>query len=235
MTRNTHIASSALLGLGATAFGMSMPGGGFTIDWWTIDGGCGNASGGDFELRGTIGQHDAGFTMSAGTFEVNGGFWGGGMPDEGNGSVTLFDLQILTGALLGGGLPELETSDDQYVHTRSGFGETIVDLHSMEALVSGVTTLDNGTLLNVLIEDRIEDAAGLAQIRLRDWNSNEFEMVGSYPLGNTDQIHELNGLDATRYVSNLGEIDCSIKHLVFVPFLAYTFQSYVDQVVMEVE
>ena len=48
----------------------------FTIDWHTIDGGGEMFSaGGDFELSGTIGQPDAGDTMTGGDFELTGGFW----------------------------------------------------------------------------------------------------------------------------------------------------------------
>ncbi|MEK6642317.1 MAG: hypothetical protein AABZ08_00280 [Planctomycetota bacterium] len=53
-------------------------GGGFTIDWHTIDGGgVSNSTGGSFELSGTIGQPDAASNppLSGGTFELAGGFW----------------------------------------------------------------------------------------------------------------------------------------------------------------
>ena len=51
----------------------------FTVDWWTIDGGGAMAAtGGDFELSGTIGQPDAGAVMAGGDFELTGGFWAGG-------------------------------------------------------------------------------------------------------------------------------------------------------------
>jgi hypothetical protein len=46
----------------------------FSLDWWTIDGGGGQSSGGSFTVTGTIGQPDAG-RMSGGTFTVEGGFW----------------------------------------------------------------------------------------------------------------------------------------------------------------
>jgi len=36
-------------------------------------------------------------------------------------------------------------------------------------------------------------------------------------------------------VSESGDIELSIKHLVFVPFLAFTFESFVDQVEIVVE
>jgi hypothetical protein len=51
---------------------------GYSIDWWTVDGGGGNASaGGGYSLDGTIGQLDAGGTSTDGTYTLNSGFWVG--------------------------------------------------------------------------------------------------------------------------------------------------------------
>jgi hypothetical protein len=51
----------------------------FAIDWSTIDGGGGSSSssspGGEFSVRGTIGQPDAA-TSNGGEFSLQGGFWG---------------------------------------------------------------------------------------------------------------------------------------------------------------
>jgi hypothetical protein len=47
----------------------------FGLDWWTIDGGGDTSWSADLELTGTIGQHDAGHTLSGGGFELTGGFW----------------------------------------------------------------------------------------------------------------------------------------------------------------
>jgi hypothetical protein len=49
-------------------------GGGYDLTWHTIDGGGGLCTGGNFELRGTIGQPDAG-DLAGGGFTVAGGFW----------------------------------------------------------------------------------------------------------------------------------------------------------------
>ena len=52
--------------------------GGYTLDWWTVDGGGATSStGGSYSLAGTIGQPDAG-TSTGGTYALSGGFWGGG-------------------------------------------------------------------------------------------------------------------------------------------------------------
>jgi hypothetical protein len=47
----------------------------YTIDWHTIDGGGGTSTGGVYSLSGTIGQPDAGPTMTNGQYSVTGGFW----------------------------------------------------------------------------------------------------------------------------------------------------------------
>jgi hypothetical protein len=47
----------------------------YNIDWFTIDGGGGTSTGGVYSVSGTIGQPDAGATMSGGNYSLNGGFW----------------------------------------------------------------------------------------------------------------------------------------------------------------
>ena len=49
----------------------------YEISWYTIDGGGGRSSGGDFTLTGTIGQPDAAYS-AGGNYEMLGGFWPGG-------------------------------------------------------------------------------------------------------------------------------------------------------------
>jgi hypothetical protein len=46
----------------------------YSIDWFTIDGGGGTSTGGNYSLSGTIGQPDAGL-MTGGSYSLAGGFW----------------------------------------------------------------------------------------------------------------------------------------------------------------
>ncbi len=51
-------------------------GGGYDLSWWTIDGGGVTfATGGSFNLGGTIGQPDASNALTGGAFSLTGGFW----------------------------------------------------------------------------------------------------------------------------------------------------------------
>lgn len=47
----------------------------YEINWWTADGGGGILTGGNYRLRGTLGQADFG-VMEGGEFSLQGGFWG---------------------------------------------------------------------------------------------------------------------------------------------------------------
>src|SRR3954463_13019035 len=62
--------------IGATfVFAITSAAQSYSIDWFTIDGGGGNSTGGVYSVSGTIGQPDAGH-MSGGNFTLDGGFWG---------------------------------------------------------------------------------------------------------------------------------------------------------------
>lgn len=65
----------AFLAILATAIAVSAPAQNYSIDWFTMDGGGGASSGGGYSITGTIGQPDAGTTMTGGQYALVGGFW----------------------------------------------------------------------------------------------------------------------------------------------------------------
>lgn len=52
----------------------------FDLSWFTVDGGGGQASGGQFNVMGTIGQPES-VVMTGDEYELLGGFWEGGMAE----------------------------------------------------------------------------------------------------------------------------------------------------------
>jgi hypothetical protein len=68
----TVLAAATLL----TAAARAQSGGGYELTWWTIDGGGVTfATGGTFNLGGTVGQPDASNALTGGTYSLTGGFW----------------------------------------------------------------------------------------------------------------------------------------------------------------
>jgi hypothetical protein len=69
------IGALALVSGSATANAQS--GGDYVITKGAIAGGGGTATGGDYVMSGTIGQHDADEPLAGGDYELSGGFWAG--------------------------------------------------------------------------------------------------------------------------------------------------------------
>jgi hypothetical protein len=58
------------------ALALSARGQSYSIDWYTIDGGGGTSTNGQYSLSGTIGQPDANpQPMTGGNYSLTGGFW----------------------------------------------------------------------------------------------------------------------------------------------------------------
>jgi len=154
----------------------------------------------------------------------------------GGGEIALLtDLQVTTGNILSGGLPDLLFSDDSALQTRSGFGNTFIDLHNMTMTVEAATTVPSPASVSLTLEERLDQPAGPSQVRVRNWNTGLLDFVNQHSLGMNDQITSIPDLDAARYVSQAGEIEVQVRHIVFVPFLAFTFRSFVDWVEIAVE
>lgn len=146
----------------------------------------------------------------------------------------LTGFQVIRGALNSGVLNDLISSDNAVVHTTSGFGPTISELHSMLMVVSAQSPNPNPTSINVTVESRVDEPVGILKVGFRNWNTNAFENVRSFVISNADQTHIAGNVSATNRVSNTGQIDVLVTHVVVVPFLAFNFDSFVDQVAVEV-
>jgi len=145
-------------------------------------------------------------------------------------AAALNTLTMVRGTLQSGGLEQLAASDDDSVLTRSGFGQTFVELHSMDVLIGASTELAAPAMIDLRIETGINHDSGTMQVRLREWATNAFTSIASRPLGADDITYDVLDIPAGAYVSDTGAIDLSIKQLVFIPIFAYRFDSRFDHV-----
>jgi hypothetical protein len=145
------------------------------------------------------------------------------------------DFEMVTGSLLEGGVGELLASDDARVRTKSGYGQSLTDLHKMEMVVHATTPIDSPASLTVSVEASISHETGTARLLLRNWNTGLFEEVSSTPIGLTDEVVTVADIDAANYVSAGGEIDLMIKHNVHRPQFAFVFDSWIDWVEIVVD
>ena len=62
---------------------LGQSGGGYTLDWFTVDSGGGPSSGGALTLNATVAQPDAG-VLAGGNYTLTGGFWAGASSGPGH-------------------------------------------------------------------------------------------------------------------------------------------------------
>ena len=116
----------------------SAPGEPFDLSWYSIDGGgVMRSTGGDFELSGTIGQHDAG-RMAGGGFELTGGFWFEVLPSDCNedGVVGLLDYDTFQTCITGPGGGPLPAGCNCFDFDRDGV-VTLADFATMQETFNG--------------------------------------------------------------------------------------------------
>ena len=143
-------------------------------------------------------------------------------------------MQVITGTVLSGGIPEIVDSDDTYLQTRSGFGQTFVDLHHMEAQFGFTASTSTPLAMDIRMEARISESVGNAQLSILNQVTGQYDLIGQHALNDSDQGFIFAGIDAAEYIGVNGEIEIRIKHLVFVPFFAFTFESFFDLIQIEV-
>ena len=66
---------TSLLTLSLWLLTLAAHGQSYSIDWYKVAGGGGTSTGGVYSVSGTIGQPDAGVTLSGGNYTLTGGFW----------------------------------------------------------------------------------------------------------------------------------------------------------------
>jgi hypothetical protein len=95
------------------------------MEWFTIDSGGGTSLGGALALSGTIGQCDAGATLSGGGFSLTGGFWVAMAPTcradfNADGSANSQDFFDFLTAFFGAD-PSADFNDDAVINSQDFF------------------------------------------------------------------------------------------------------------------
>jgi hypothetical protein len=147
----------------------------------------------------------------------------------------LDDFQIAIGTHLAGDLDSLENADNVRMRIRSGFGNTVAELHKMEMVVSGIAnTCGTPNTVDVTFEGRVNAANGRAFLSLRNWNTGQFEQIGQFNIAQSDTNRQFT-LPAQNYVNANGSIDLRIKTVVPSPQLSFTYETQIDHVEFSVQ
>ena len=112
----------------------------YSIDWYKVAGGGGTSTGSVYSVSGTIGQHDAGPTMSGGNYSLIGGFW------------ALFALQTPGAPLLKIFLTSTNTAVVSWPAPSTGFSlQQNTDLSTTNWVAPAETVNNNGTVNFIIV------------------------------------------------------------------------------------
>lgn len=152
-----------------------------------------------------------------------------GDPDSSQ-NAPLVSAQVTFGQLLSGGVPELITSDDAYLRTRSGIGFSALEPNLMHLEVTAVSPLATTNEFDLAVESRINHPTGTATIRVRNASSNQWQSIGSYSIGMTETTQTYTGISAANRINGSDEIRVQVKQVVPAVFSALGFDSSFDLV-----
>lgn len=224
MTRKMILGTIAMMALAICCGDQSM-GQVFDISWYKIAGGGGYASGGNFELDGTIGQHDAGAVMSGGRFTMSGGFWAGSVGSTVE-TALVNSINVELGSINSGSVVELQASDNQYLLLDPVFEQF---RYQLIFTLNGVSSTQTPSGLTFNLEAKTFNLVGVVEqrIELFNYTTGQFEVVDTRPAGPTDSVTTVTPIgDPAQFVENgTGAIQARIRYQNTVPFWIFSLQN----------
>lgn len=154
---------------------------------------------------------------------------------DSNTGTSVTDVQITMGSLISGGVNELATSDNLRLRAQSEFGFSAIEPEIMTMVVGFETGADNPSSMTLTIESAVNQPAGTATLRLKNFQSGQMETVETYGVDFGDDVHVVNGVGTANRIDGNGRIELEIKHVVVAGFSASGFRSSFDQVKIAVE
>lgn len=147
-------------------------------------------------------------------------------------TASLLNVEVAFGTPLEGGIEEITTSDDAFLRARSNRGFLASEPNLIELIVTAGADADSpGQFIDVTIESRIDHPEGTAKVRLRDWATDSFVGVDSYPIGPNQEMMLTELVPAAAFVRETDrQIEISIRHVVLAVFAAQGFTSEFDLV-----
>lgn len=142
----------------------------------------------------------------------------------------ILEITPVTGTILDGGIAEIQESDDQYLHTRAGIGETHLDPRYLTLDIAAQARADVN-LIDVKIETRLSQPFGVTRVFMHNWITDASVPVSYVGTFMTDQVYTFTDIDAQDYVrEGDGRIELRIQQSSLAAFSPFVFDSYFDQI-----
>jgi len=140
------------------------------------------------------------------------------------------DFSIKRGELMAGSTGRLPDSDNKRLTIQSEFEPGADPPYTMIAIVKLRTTVENPSVLHVIVEGKLDQNDGTAKLLLYDWTLGKWKRIRTYAIGRTEAGELVLDLDGSRYVKASGLIKLRIRHEKVTSSNGDPFISSTDQV-----
>ncbi|MGI9014881.1 MAG: S8 family serine peptidase [Phycisphaerales bacterium] len=142
----------------------------------------------------------------------------------------LTDVNVTYGTLVSGGIATMRESDDTYLIADSAYG-FLSSQPNVLRVVAGFEASGTPSTFDVTVESRTNNPVGLLKIAVKHWQRNEFDTVGTGPVGNSDSTVMVENLDAAgRIRASDGRMEVETTHIVIATFSSTGFRGRIDMV-----
>jgi len=141
----------------------------------------------------------------------------------------LTDVAVQFGTPIGVTLNLLKTSEDARATIRSQFGFTAQDPNLAELRIGAQNHVTNPITLDLLIEARMNQSGGTMKVRVRNWNTNNFNQVHQYSIGTTETVEPVSNIPAANYIrASDDRIELSLRSSALATFSIQGFEAQHD-------
>jgi len=140
------------------------------------------------------------------------------------------NFAVQTGTHIAGNAGRLRTSDNRFLKVESEFIQGGEPPYVMIVEVKLKTQEVDLTDLQILVEGKLSQNGGTSKLYLRNWAQGGWTRIATDPIGKTEMIQKVGGLDPDKYISASGVIKLRIKHTKTTSSNGDPFRSLIDHV-----
>ncbi len=148
-------------------------------------------------------------------------------------SVRSFTVQ--TGTHISGNTANLRDADNDYLKIDADFISGGEPPYVMIVEVKLKTSEVDLTDLSILVEGKLSQNGGTAKLFLRNWAQGGWTRIATNPIGKTEMIQTVGGLDPDKFINASGIIKLRIQHQKTTSSNGDPFRSLIDHVQALVE
>ncbi len=140
------------------------------------------------------------------------------------------NFTVTTGAHVSGNTADLRESDNEFLKIDAAFIEGGNPPYLMILEVKLRTQVVDPESLHILVEGKLSPNGGTAKLYLRNWTQGGWTLISNEPIGKTEMIQKVGGLNVNRYINGSGIIRLRIQHSKTTSSNGDPFRSLIDHV-----